>query len=688
MWAVVLAASLPSAWAEDRNVCAAGPPSCDFAQLQAAIDASLAGDVLHVTDLVPLVESVVADVGVVIVFDGVPTPIWSGLDDEPVLTVTSAEPVWLIDAALGGESLPDLVVVKAGGSFVAVGGVWTGSGRVGATVRAEPGASLTLRNVELRGAVGGGDGGAISATDAEVVLEDVALLDNQAGQGGGVHLAGGTLNATRLTLCDNSADFGGAVFATGASISMDNVVAVGNVATLDGGALWLGDGSGSVGHLTAWSNAAAEGAAVLLDTDGFLVKHSILANHVGTALSVVAGAVAPTEFVLFWANQDGNASVPIGNSDLVADPAFVSLRAGTDCGLDLRPLPDSPAVDAGALFPTDPDGSAQDLGAYGGPYSPPEQWVDVDADGSVALYDCAPVNPDVWPGAVEACDGEDGDCDGQIPLEEVDQDADGAVACGPWTGADSYVVGGDCDDLDGTRRPGAVETCDHNDDDCNGLVDDGAVDAMLWLVDADADGFGGGSDLLWSCDPVPGRVGEGGDCDDSAAGSFPGAQEWCDDVDSDCDGTDDDPEAADAVAQWTDADGDGFGSATDPVRACASVQGLADNPDDCNDTDPATFPGALETYYDGVDGDCEGGSDFDADGDGHDAGDFGGDDCDDSRASVQPAAREVPADGVDQDCDGVDTHQVGVSSCSTSTGPNTRWGFVGALAWMALRRRL
>ena len=49
---------------------------------------------------------------------------------------------------------------------------------------------------------------------------------------------------------------------------------------------------------------------------------------------------------------------------------------------------------------------------------------------------------------------------------------------------------------------------------------------------------------------------------------------------------------------------------------------------DCDDSDPDTFPGAPDTWYDGVDADCSG-SDFDQDGDGVDAEAGGGADCDD-----------------------------------------------------------
>ncbi|MFO0006243.1 MAG: MopE-related protein, partial [bacterium] len=69
-------------------------------------------------------------------------------------------------------------------------------------------------------------------------------------------------------------------------------------------------------------------------------------------------------------------------------------------------------------------------------------------------------------------------------------------------------------------------------------------------------------------------------------------------------------------------------------------------------------PGAAETWYDGLDQDCSGGGDFDQDGDGFatdtyaDAGGLLGDDCDDAVATINPGETETWYDGDDQDCSG------------------------------------
>jgi MYXO-CTERM domain-containing protein len=157
--------------------------------------------------------------------------------------------------------------------------------------------------------------------------------------------------------------------------------------------------------------------------------------------------------------------------------------------------------------------------------------------------------------------------------------------------------------------------------------------------DFDADRDGSDSDLYG-----------GDDCDDTDADYSPDTlvEVWYDGVDHDC-GEDDD----------YDADADGYvpdeyvGSSTTEVPASGALPG-----GDCNDLNAAVNPGVSETWYDGVDGNCDGASDFDADGDTHDHEDFGGDDCDDEDFRVYPGATEIWYDGVDSDCSGGSDYDV------------------------------
>ncbi len=226
--------------------------------------------------------------------------------------------------------------------------------------------------------------------------------------------------------------------------------------------------------------------------------------------------------------------------------------------------------------------------------------VDADGDGVLDDEDCDDYNASVYPGADEGCNDVDNDCDGELAVEELDQDGDGYRPCE-----------GDCDDGDATSYPGADEVCDGADNDCDGTLLDGEQDQ-------DGDGW-------YTCAGPP----AGDDCDDGDADTYPGATELCDDLDNDCDGS--------PSPEEDDADGDGF-------RGCDG---------DCDDGDAVTYPGAFEACDGGVDNDCDPSTDEEADDDGDGYRICDGD-CDDSYQDVNPGETEVCGNGRDDDCDGTD----------------------------------
>jgi hypothetical protein len=128
------------------------------------------------------------------------------------------------------------------------------------------------------------------------------------------------------------------------------------------------------------------------------------------------------------------------------------------------------------------------------------------------------------------------------------------------------------------------------------------AECQPWYEDTDGDGFGEGEPLC-RCAPTPGfEAPTDGDCDDTVATTFPGAAEACDGVDNNCDQQIDES----LTAIWyLDGDGDGFGDPDAKVAGCVAPAGAVRSPNDCDDTNPTVYPGAVEAC-DGIDNDCDG----------------------------------------------------------------------------------
>lgn len=101
---------------------------------------------------------------------------------------------------------------------------------------------------------------------------------------------------------------------------------------------------------------------------------------------------------------------------------------------------------------------------------------------------------------------------------------------------DGYTSDIDCDDADALIYPGAPETCDGLDNDCDGAADEGL--ALISYPDADGDGYGSASATA-SCKSGAGTSANHSDCNDANVAIYPGAPDTIGDgVDKSCDGDD------------------------------------------------------------------------------------------------------------------------------------------------------
>jgi hypothetical protein len=318
--------------------------------------------------------------------------------------------------------------------------------------------------------------------------------------------------------------------------------------------------------------------------------------------------------------------------------------------------------------------------------------------------DCDDASARVHPDHAEECDGVDNDCDGRTDDEDddvtdpatwhADADGDGAgnendfvQTCEAPSGHVAAPADGafDCDETNADVFPGAVETCNEIDDDCDGLADEGVTTA--YYADGDGDGHGDVNQPLDACTAPAGHVLSFDDCDDTRADTSPSASEVCDGVDNDCDGFTDEPDATDAPTWYLDADGDGYGDATRSFVACTQPAGHVAQGTDCDDNRPAVHPAGVETCATAYDDNCDGdANDEDAtgctafhrddDGDGHGTSDArclctaegahtstSDEDCDDTLAAVNPFVPEDCDTAYDDNCSG-DSNDTDAAHCT------------------------
>jgi hypothetical protein len=275
--------------------------------------------------------------------------------------------------------------------------------------------ALTLRNLGITRGLNGEGGGLKMSSDLTAVLEDVYVTDNIAVKGGGIYAhdvdvsllrsrvvgngasdEGGGLHGyigtiytlTQTTLADNIAlDHGGALYLRDASLLWTNGLCLDNYAGKGGGCLFnqtvstATERTAEFVHVTAAHNHtdnASTGSFWHMATNSAgvnIARNLIVVDH-GDGPAVVSGNPGVT-LDMAYSVLDNDESFDLHFPEPVTGmsidrgvPEFVSLTDDLDwTNDDLHLLStDLLALDQGdPAGESDPDGSAPDVGAYGGP---------------------------------------------------------------------------------------------------------------------------------------------------------------------------------------------------------------------------------------------------------------------------------------------------------------------------------
>ncbi len=427
---------------------------------------------------------------------------------------------------------------------------------------------------------------------------------------------------------------------------------------------------------SAFGNQTPKTSPTESSYDGRMLLSLLLTACTIKATGPDGGSSACTAPTVWYADADGDG---LGNdtyTTLECDAPAGYVATTGDCD------DADPAVLDGADFYADGDGDQYgDARTATRACTAPAAFVD-NAD------DCNDDEADIHPEAVELCDGVDADCDEVIDNDPSDGTASYADVDGDGQGApdteafacelpDDRATGdADCDDNDAGIHPGADEHCDRVDEDCDGAVDENAVELPTWYADLDGDTYGGESLSFTACEAPDQYVADNTDCDDLNDEVYPGADEYCNGVDDDCNDVADESYAVDVTTFYGDSDLDGYGDAASMSAACTAPAGYVVSAADCDDADGAISPAGTEVCG-GADENCDGSIDedsaagaptwyADADSDGY--GDEGGgapscvmpsgsfadaSDCEPTDATAYPGADETCGDADDHDCNGL-----------------------------------
>ncbi|RLC46269.1 MAG: hypothetical protein DRI23_12560 [Candidatus Cloacimonadota bacterium] len=203
----------------------------------------------------------------------------------------------------------------------------------------------SFENVLIDGNSAIGSGGI--GCSGNMIISNTIICNNEAQTGGGIGFRGSKLE--NVIFYNNSAEIGGAIYTNFANITISNVVAFGNTSSDGGGALYsMHHANPVIENCIFWNNTPQE---IMLRPGNQPSTEGTVTVSYSDIQGGIAGVSALYANDIIW--LDGN----INSDPLFQNPmSNFHLQNNSSC------------IDAGNPLPeyNDPDGSRNDMGAYGG----------------------------------------------------------------------------------------------------------------------------------------------------------------------------------------------------------------------------------------------------------------------------------------------------------------------------------